>query len=152
MAESKRDPSVGLDWLAWWAIQGDEDPAFIGEYLEYAQRRLGEIEAADPSRASDDLTGLRIVLLAILEAMQPDGDTYLQVKFSHRKGRVNKLERAKLGRKAAVLALRREREDGDPTEAAVAFATEQTGLSRSEVYKWRRTWLDEEEYFQRRLC
>ncbi|MBS7670977.1 hypothetical protein [Croceicoccus gelatinilyticus] len=150
MAESKRDPSIGKEWLAWYALNGDEPLEFVGEYLMDALPILGGYIAKSRQNMSQEdeafLSGLHLVLIGLAGAVNGDGSVPYKLTRAKRGKPINKHDRALNGHRAAAIveslvALNIKQ------EAAVAQATEETGMSRAEIFTWlkhRRDWSDPE--------
>ncbi|WP_126172861.1 hypothetical protein [Altericroceibacterium xinjiangense] len=148
MADTKRDPSVGAEWLAWWALQGDEPLECVLDYLEEAEEELGKLIAENDrlSRADDNfLSGLHLVLIGLAGAIRGEGETVYKLEFKRaRRGKpINTHERALHGRKVAGW-VESEISAGKQQEQAVLEAVELFDLSRAEIFSWlasRRRWL-----------
>lgn len=122
MVERKRDASVGPEWLAYWALQGDEPPECLTEYMKIAAE-VGQVES--------------FLIFLLAEALDPKGTSDFQLKLVRRKAGkpINRHERAIRGRRAAGMVERLTR-DGMKQEAAIAEVKAQTGLSRAEIFAW----------------
>lgn len=141
MATSKRDPKIGKAWLGWYALEGDEDAAFIHEYVAHAKDVVGDI-AHDLAQhltkeQSEELVGLQLFLLGLDAAMAPRGSSELKIELRRRRAGkpINRFERARKGHQAAAI-VERAVAAGAKQEAALADATAATGLSRSEIFTW----------------
>jgi hypothetical protein len=137
MVETKRDPAVGKAMIAWWALQGDEPIEYVQEYLIDARkeldslinRRRRELGPVD----EETLSGLSLVLYALSLAFKAEEVAYkLQFKRRTRGKPINKLDRAHLEHRAALL-VERLVDQGVKQEAALEQAKQETGVSRSEV-------------------
>lgn len=94
------------------------------------------------------LSGLHLVLIGLASAAKADGNTAFKIDFKRvQRGKpINTYDRALIGHKAAAIVEAAIRE-GIKQEAAIAQATEETGLSRAEIFSWlkhRRNWADPE--------
>lgn len=152
MVESKRDPAIGAQWLAWWALQGDEPLEFVGDYLGQAAQTLSEyLFRTESEIAPEDeefLTGLHLVLLGLAAAADDEGKAPFKIVFKNRnKGKpINTFDRARIGNRAASIVEEGVRE-GCKQESAIAYAMQETGLSRSEIFSWlrhRRNWSNQD--------
>lgn len=86
MAEAKRDRSiVSLAWLAHWAFLGDEDPQFIGEYVDEALEVVTRIGSADRPPTGKEIADLTIFLCGLRAALDSKGGTPLTLTAEHRK-------------------------------------------------------------------
>jgi hypothetical protein len=150
MVDSKRDPAIGAEWLAWHALQGDEPLEFVGEYLDHAVPLLGQyIARARGSMQAEDaafLSGLRLVLIGLASAAKADGNTKFKLDFKRvKRGKpINTHDRALTGHRASAL-VEAYLKNGIKQEAAIAAAIEATDLSRAEIFSWlkhRRNWQD----------
>jgi hypothetical protein len=143
MAESKRDKSIGAEWLAWYALQGDEPPEFLGLYLDAAAPLLGEYIARERKsikpKDKEFLSALHLVLIGLASAAKADGNTALKIDLKRvRRGKpIDTFERARIGHKAARI-VEAAVSGGIKKEAAIAQATAETGLSRAEIFSWLR--------------
>lgn len=143
MVDSKRDPSIGPEWLAWYALQGDEDFEFVHRYLAQAQTDMGKFLAEERNNISREneklLSGILLFLIGLEEAADAGGTSDFKMSFVRRKAGkpVNKFERARRGHKAArrVTQLC---DEGWKQEAAISQVGDETGLSRSEIFAWLR--------------
>lgn len=141
MVNTKRDPSIGKEWLAWWALQGDEPLDCIPDYLRDANEYLGDFLAANRDELTPDdhhfFAGLRLALIGLAGAARGDGSTEYKLDFKRaRRGKpINKMDRALQGNGAASW-VEREIEHGKQQEQAVLEAVEQFGLSRAEIFSW----------------
>lgn len=140
MAETKRDPSVGKEWLAWYALQGDEPLECVAEYLDFASQSLGKLCAAKQEALTPDerkfLAGLHLMLIGLSSAATGDGGTEYRLTFKRKRGKpINRHDRALLGHKVAGW-VEREVRAGKQQEQAVLEAVENFGLSRAEIFAW----------------
>lgn len=148
MADTKRPASVGKEWLAWWALRGDEPLDCLTEYFAFAHDRLGQFVVANREHLSPEdeqfLAGLRLTLIGLEGAAKADGST--EYKFAWTRVRrgppINRHQRAVHGHEVAGW-VEREVAAGKQQEQAVLEAVEKFSLSRAEVFSWlahRRRW------------
>ena len=75
---SSRSPA----WAAYYALYGDEDPRRVREYVAEAFDLISRDAAQGDS---GDLAELKVFLLTLGEALDPNGETYMQVRLEPRK-------------------------------------------------------------------
>jgi hypothetical protein len=141
--ESLRDPSVGDAMLAFLALTQDEPPELALEYLRTAHARLDKAIAACrdasgklalPAEAERDLSDLKLVLVGLALAADPDVKTPVNLRLVRRKGRPKRnIVRVNDYRRAAHQLLARKPDGYDA--AAVEIARE-TGLDKTEIEAW----------------
>lgn len=146
MPETKRDPSIGLDWLAWWALKGDEPIECVADYLAYAEKELGVFVARlsthvrsqrsnDFARADETfLSGLHLVLLGLISAASDDGQVDFKMQFVPRPGRPGGGWERVLQEHAAARVAEKLRAEGWKMSSAVTEAVKETGVPRSAIY------------------
>ena len=131
MAEAKRDrDKVGLAWLAWWALKGDEDPEFISEFLDLAIRRLGDRVLLGRDELLSDL---RMFLIGLKIALDPSSRHGMALTLAKRKtgGHPGKSYREKLHLNRAVgFALEHMRRGKSKKEAVGEAMKEMTAIDR----------------------
>lgn len=142
MAEAKRDRSiVSIGWLAWWALQGDEDRQFVAEYVDHAREVLavlmGSADRPADKEFQREMVELANFLFYLAETFKAEGDTAVRIEFTTRQGRGgdSRHERALRGNNAAAIfdaAIER----GLPRKRALGEAEATSGLSRSQIEKW----------------
>lgn len=138
-----RNPDqVGYQWCAWWALQGDEPLSYVHTAALDLQEKLGALSAQ--LHSTGDFEGSKIVAAAALfnsaigELLDEAGVSEFQIKKIERRraGKpLSKHERALRGRQAGEIA-RKLIDEGLKAESAVQRATDETGLSRAEVFAW----------------
>lgn len=135
--------TIGADWLAYYAIMRDEPPERALEYLATAHERLNQAIAACrdpqgkpllPSHVEGELIGLKLVLIALAMAADPDQRTTLNLKLERRRGRPRRsLDKVHSYRRAALKVLQIK---GDGYDAALTEVAKDTGLDRTEIEAW----------------
>lgn len=142
MAKTRRDPSIGTFWLAWYAItEGDEPVECAFEYLAEARDKLVDLSKRLPGRLTDEdvafLSGdLKLLLVGLEAAAKPGGDTYHRLKLSRRGRRPNYFERAK-ELDAALAQFELLRAAKWKVNPAAEEIERRTGVSRSLLLDWR---------------
>lgn len=140
---TRRDPdAVGLSWMAWYAMMGEEDPAFMNQYLESANKAVEQL-CMDAHRsgnrdAEKTLAELHLFLIGLEQCLNPSGDTDFKLELRQRnKGPrpKNKNIRARRGRSAA-LEVENLVQANIKQESAIAEVSAKTGISRAELFKW----------------
>ncbi|MBV1916468.1 MAG: hypothetical protein KUG65_00145 [Sphingomonadaceae bacterium] len=143
---SGREPdTVGHEWTAWYALEGDEPLRRVKEAADHFAQRLldlGERLRENGDREGDELTAsVALLLIALSEIADEDGESAFKIARRKAGKPVNYHERARKGRRAAIISFRLESE-GWKTEAAVEQAASETDLKRAEVFHWRRSHRD----------
>lgn len=136
-------PNTHPAWKAYYAFVGYEPTEAVVEYLElaramYASESVGEFEFLPGGRDWFE-ADLQLVLIAMTDALKPDGTSDMKLTISRRAAGnpPDKLGASRRGHAAARIVEERVA-SGEKKEAAVQFAKEQTGLSRTEIWKWLR--------------
>lgn len=138
-----RDPeAVGLSWMAWYALMGEEPPEHVSIYLKKANHMLGELgkSAFDDgnNELSEKLAGLHLFIIGLESCFDIDSNSDFKLELKQRKRGArpkNKNKIAKRGRFAAD-DVQKLIDAGQDTESAISEVSADTGLSRSELFKW----------------
>jgi hypothetical protein len=138
-----RDSSIGPAWLGFYALTKDEPPDLALEYIATAHKRVSAALAAArgpdgksmlPAAAVEDLVDLKLFLIGLAQAADPETLTPVNLKLVRRKGRPKRnIVKIIEYRKAARKVLERKSEGYD---AAVLEVARETGLDRSEIEAW----------------
>lgn len=110
------------EWLAYWALQGDEPEDCLAAYMK---------------QAAQDGCVHEFLIHYLADCLDQNGASDYQLKLVRRKrGKpINRMDRALRGHRAAGV-VERLVNDGVKQEAAIAQASEETGLSRAEIFTW----------------
>lgn len=141
-----RDPdAVGLSWMAWYAMMGEEDPAFINQYLEFANKAVGQLSMEAHRNGDFDtnkiLAEIHLFLIGLEQCLDPSGETDFKLELLQRKRGPrpkNKNIRARHGRSAAH-EVEKLVQAKIKTESAIAEVSAKTGISRAELFEWLRS-------------
>ncbi len=161
MVKSKRDPSVGAAWLAWYAImEGDEPVECVWQYISEAKDKLVDLSRrlSASRRLPDNLTAEDqaflsadlMLLLVALDAAANGGDTFNALRLARRPGgRPNYIERAHC-RDDALQRFEALRAESWKVDAAAKQVEAETGVKRSTLLDWRRKTRQQREVFRAR--
>ena len=143
MAESLRDADVGPEWLAYYALTADEPIRFAKQYLASAHERLGRALSLCrdkggtrlvPKEAEQEIAAVRLFLIGLASAADPDQKTPVNLKLDRRRGRPRRnIKKITAYRQAAHRVLKLKPRG---YEAAVTEVAKDTGLDATEIEAW----------------
>ena len=141
--DSIRDPSIGAEWLAYYALTEDEPMRFAVEYMKTAHSRLGRAlaqcrdasgERLIPKEAEEELSAVHLFLVGLSMAADPEHKTPVNVKLVRRRGRPKRdISKVVKYRTAATKLLSSKKRGYD---AAAREVAQETGLDRTEIEAW----------------
>lgn len=136
------DPdAVGWAWIAFRALQGDGSLEAVAIAARDLQEKLGDagpvLHALGEQDIEKAVSSTHLFMIALSEMLDPNGTSEYKIEIKHRwKGKpINRRDRALRGHRAAGM-VERLVQDGMKKEAAIAFAKDETGLSRAEIFSW----------------
>jgi hypothetical protein len=138
-----RDRSIGPAWLGFYALTKDEPPEMALEYIATAHNRVwSALQAAKgsdgksllPPAVVEELVDLKLFLVGLALAADPNVRTPVNLKLVRRKGRPKRtIVQTNAYRRAAHEVNQRKPQGYD---AAVLEVAKETGLDRSEIEAW----------------
>lgn len=137
----KEDQSnLSAEWAAYYALQGDEPLECVFEALTQLREQIGLLSAGrlEEGEASKIISNTHFFLIAIEELFNPRGISIFRAEITKRKrGPIpSRHSIAKRHHKAVSLVRKLQREGWESVEAAVQQASDETGVSRAEIFAW----------------
>lgn len=139
MANQIRDDCVGPHMLAYLALTADEPVTLAMDYLRTAHERLGwalnACRGAVAAEAQAEIAGVRLFLIALAGAANPETKTPVNLTLKRRKGRPRKtivdVQRLRAAGRQIL-----ERKEHDGYHSAAYGAASEFEVDRTEAQAW----------------
>jgi len=129
---------ASLAWRAMFALNGEQPPKLIQEYLTEAVATLEKIYTGEASEneTKSSVAQLVLFLRVLLETSSPTGRSRTALSLRKRRGRPRQGLPDVMRGLTAVDMVDRRVADGWKQEAAVRDVGDKLGMSRTEIFEW----------------